>query len=171
MKQVLLAINGDNPTTAVFNYAVDLCTRIRAELNILQFLKERRLTEYLLSTKKKVRCVGRLLEDSFAGVAFAEEGMPDMADEILSGASEPLKKLISNKAGMSFEIALINGSPETDLESYIENHHDIILTIFDPSTDSSDPPGRNRVNIEQIKKKLSVPLVIVMSSVQAEMIL
>jgi len=54
MKQVLLAIDGDIPTDSVFQYAVGLCRRIQAQLNILQFVKKKSLTQCISSTKKKV---------------------------------------------------------------------------------------------------------------------
>ena len=95
MKQVLLAINGDIPTNLVFQYSVGLCKRMKAELNILQFMQNRKLTHCIFSTKKRVGRLGKFLEDSFAGVAFAEQDVFYMADEFLSGVSDPLKDLIN----------------------------------------------------------------------------
>ncbi len=162
MKQVLLAINGDIPTNSVFQYAVSLCTRISADLKILQFIGGRKLTQCLSSTKKKVRSIGHFLEDSFAGIAFAEHGEFYMADEILSGVSEPLKEMLTlNDSCVSFTVILSDGEPETDLSRYIEENRDIVLTIFDPSVDTPVQPGLNLAIIDQIKQNLSVPLVVV----------
>ena len=162
MKQVLLAINGDIPTNSAFLYSVDLCKRISAELNILQFIKDRKLTQRLTTTKKRVGRLGRFLEDSFAGVAFAEEGAFYLADEFLSGVSDPLKQLIKvNESGVSFKVALSHGNPETDLLNYIDNHQEIVLTVFDPSTNMRNHPRQYLAIMEQIKKKLCVPLVVV----------
>jgi hypothetical protein len=164
MKQVLLAINGNIPTNTVFNYAVGLCTGIRAELGILQFVKNKKWAACLLSTPKKVRHLGKILEDSFAGAAFAEEGMFCAADEILSGVSKPLKQLLDkNKMSVPYRVVLSNGNPETDLSQYIENHHEIILAIFDPSKDAGKNFGAQLPEIEQIRKRFRVPLVFVKS--------
>lgn len=45
MKRVLLAINGDIPTNPIFNYAVGLCKRISADLDILQFINAQKLSK------------------------------------------------------------------------------------------------------------------------------
>lgn len=162
MKQILLAINGDIPTKTVFRYSVDLCNRIRAELNILQFIQNGNLTRRLANTHKKVGRLGKFLEDSFAGVAFAEEGAFSMADEMVSGISDPLRKLIrNNQTGVPVKVALSHGRLETELSNYIERHQDIVLAIFDPATDVQKHPRQYLSTMEQIKRKLCVPLVIV----------
>ena len=165
MKQVLLAINGDIPTSAVFHYSVGLCKRINAELNILQFVKEEKLAQCISNTKKRVKRLGKLLEDSFAGIAFAEEGLPEMASEFLSEISGPLKELIKvNPPGLSLKVAVSNGNPEIELSNYIDKHQDIILTVFDPSGDQQNLPKHSLALIERIRRKLGVPLVVVKSS-------
>jgi len=158
----LLAINGEIPTKTVFQYSVDLCVRIRAELNILQFIKDGNFTRRLKESKKKVSRLGNFLENSFAGVAFAEEGAFSMADEMLSGISDPLKKLInSNKTSVPCQVGFSHGHLETELSGYIDLHQDIVLTIFDPATDVRKHPRKYLATMEQIKNKLCVPLVIV----------
>jgi len=164
MKQILLAINGDIPTKTVFQYSVDLCNRIRAELNILQFIKSGSLTRRLTDTHKKVGRLGKFLEDSFAGVAFAEAGSFSMADEMLSGVSDPLRELIKNsQTRVPFKVAFSHESLETELSSYIDQHQDIVLTIFDPATDIRKHPQKYLATMAQIKKKLCIPLVTVNS--------
>jgi len=162
MKRVLLAINGDIPNKSAFQYAIGLCSRISAELNIVQFIKAKKMARCIRTTRNKVRQLGRVLEDSFAGAAFAEEGAFDAADEILNNVSNPLRELIEhNTANVSFKVAVSNGDPETDLTNYIEDHQQVVLTIFDPSKDKADPSGNYRTMIEHMKKKLCVPLVVV----------
>lgn len=165
MKQVLLAIDGDIPTDSVFQYAVGLCRRIQAQLNILQFVKKKSLTRCISSTKKRVGHLGKRLEDTFAGVAFAEEGLPHMADEFLPHVSDSLKKLINgNPAGISLEVKVSSSSLEKELSNYIDDHQDIVLTIFDPSRDQPMEAGQSLSTIDAIKKNLSVPLVVVKAS-------
>ncbi len=164
MKQVLLAINGDIPTNSVFQYSVDFCKRISAELNILQFIQNRKITHCISSTKNRVGRLGKFLEAYFAGAAFAEQGVFYMADEFLSGVSDPLRDLIKfNKIGVPFKVTLSNGDPETELSSYIDNHRKIVLMIFDPSKDMENQPKKYLATVEQIKKKLYVPLVVLKS--------
>lgn len=165
MKQVLLAIDGAMPTKPVFQYAVGLCRRIGAGLNILQFFQEARASRRLAETRGKVGRLGRLLEDSFAGVAFAEEGMFKMADSLSTDVSDPLKELIqASPNAVPVRAAVSGGRPETDISRYVEAHQDIVLTIFDPSGDRTQPPGRRRTMIDNIRKRLRVPLVVVRTS-------
>jgi len=165
MKQVLLAINGDIPTNAVFHYSVGLCKRINAELNILQFVKQEKFAQCISNTKKRVKRLGKLLEDSFAGIAFAEEGVPDMADEFLSSVSGPLKELIKvNPPEVSVKVAASTGNPEIELSNYVDKHQDIILTVFDPSRDQQNPSEHSLALIERIRKNLGVPLVVLKPS-------
>ncbi len=163
MKQVLLAIDGNIPTDSVFQYAVGLCRRIQAELNILQFIKTESLTQCISATQKKVGRLGKLLEDSFAGIAFAEEGVPHLAGEFLPDVSDSLKKLIKGNpdSGVYYKASASSGTPEKELFNYIDDHQDIVLTIFDPSTDPRSKTGRSFTTIETIKKKLRIPLVVV----------
>jgi hypothetical protein len=162
MKQVLLAINGDTPTNTVFTYAIDLCARIQTELYILQFVDKKKWTKCLVSAQTRGRHLNRRMENSFAGVAFAEEGLFRMADEIMSGVSSPLKDLLAlNHGPVPVKVALSQGCPETDLSPYIEEHQNIILTIFDPSKNVTGRSGKTREIIQQIKRNLCVPLVVV----------
>jgi len=164
MKQVLLAINGDIPTNSVFQYSVGLCKRMKAELNILQFIQNRKLNHCISATKKKVGRLGKFLEDSFAEVAFAEQDVFYRADEFLSGVSDPLKDLVNfNKTEVPFKVTLTSGDPGTELSSYIDNHQEIVLTIFDPSKDVQNQPKQCLATVEQIRNKLYVPLVVVKS--------
>jgi len=165
MKQVLLAIDGNSPTDSVFQYAVGLCRRIQADLNILQFVRDERLTRCLSVTKKKVGRLGKLLEDSFAEVAFAEEGLAGMGKEFRPGISDALNELIqAGQAGVALEVTVSSSSPEKDLPHYIDDHQDIVLAIFDPSTDQTGRAGHSLLTIETIKKKLRIPLVVVKTS-------
>jgi len=153
MKRVLLTINGKIPTKSVFQYSVGLCKMIHAELTILQFIS---------STRRRVGHLGKFLENSFAGVAFAEQGVHSMAMEFMPGISNPLKEMIELKEmEMPFKVGLSRGNPETELSNYIENHQEIILTVFDPSKDSKKNPKYQLEMIEQIKKRLCIPLVMV----------
>ena len=162
MKQVLLAIDGNIPTDSVFQYAVDLCGRIQAQLNILQFIKKEGLNRCLSSTKKKVGRLGKLLENSFAGIAFAEEGVAHMAGEFLPDVSDSLRELIKRgHAEISLEVTVSSGKPEKELSNYIDDHQDIVLTIFDPSRDQPMEAGNSLLTIDTMKKNLSVPLVVV----------
>ena len=162
MKQVLLAINGEQPTFSVFQYAVDLCKRIDAKLSILQFLNEQKYKTNFSSTKKKVKRIGRFLENSFADIALAEEGSLFTTGETSDDVTSPLQKLLAAHKNLSLHrVAFCGGNPEKDLPEFIEEHQGIVLTIFDPTEDSPGSPSTVPVQIKKLKKKIDVPFVIV----------
>lgn len=162
MKKVLLAINGDIPTHSIYSYSVDLCRRMKAGLDIVQFLKENKLTDCISSTKKKVGSLGRFVEDSFAGVAFAEENLPQTGLNIAAGISPPLKYLIlEDNPDVLNSVTLSEGELETELSELVEDRKDIVLAIFDPSTEKRRHEVKGSHKIKLLRKKLCVPLVVV----------
>lgn len=164
MKKVLLAINGDTPTQTIFRYAVDLCRRMKADLDIIQFIKEKKIPGCISSTRKKMESLNRIMEDSFAGIAFAEENFRDEGIEIATGISPPLKHLIEqDKPDVLKQVTLGDGDLETELSGYIENRKNIVLTIFDPSSESRKRRLKNRIKIKLLRQKLCVPVVVVKS--------
>lgn len=150
MKQVLLAINTLTPSKQAFRYAVDLSRRIRAELSILRILDKERLAEHFSVSREKAASLGRSLEDAFAQVAFAEEGL---------GGPDPLRTMLS---GSSFDTAAAGGNkdPDADLKQFVDIHHDVVLTILD-SAAGQESPNEKKARINKLKKKLGVPLVVI----------
>ncbi len=132
MKQILLAINGNSPTALAFQYAVDLCKRIKAELKVLQFIRKKRVE----------RCL-----------SHPNNTIPSLCVKELQPRSQ--------KAGVPFQISLCAGELEKELPEYIDNHQEIVLTIFDSSSGRqiSTPPGKK--SLRRIKKNIPVPLVII----------
>jgi hypothetical protein len=163
MKQVLLTIDGNIPTHTVFRYAVALCKRISAELSILQFIKSRNFEGYLSKTKKSVFRVGKYLENSFAAVTYAEAGEHGTANEMLSEAYGLMQELLpeSEQAGVPFQMSFCSGKPDQKIPDYVDNHQDIILTIFDYAKGKNGLNKSDSTTIERIKRKLVVPLVVI----------
>ncbi len=162
MKQVLLAINGYSPTKIVFEYSIGLCRRMEAGLNILQFVPKKFLSRYVVSTRRQMGRISRHLEDSFAGAAFAEKGLPRLADEFLPGRTSPLGELIRVDAdGIPLKVKITSGNPETGITDYVSIHQDIVLAVFDPSEDRKAHSRDALPMIRKIKSYSGVPLVVV----------
>ena len=143
MKQILLAIDGEEPSQPVFQYAADLCRQIRAELCILQFTREKQARQ----ARNPRACEDRM------GFSSA----PARLDN--GTVSAPLKHLLKTAGpAVPFRVALSPGSIENGLSDYIDTHHDVILTVYDPA---QDPASHWAARINAIKGKLGVPLVIV----------
>ncbi|HCY84390.1 MAG TPA: hypothetical protein DHV36_04575 [Desulfobacteraceae bacterium] len=162
MKQILLAINTRAPSEQAFRYAVDLSRRIRAGLSILRFMDKGTLWEHFSVSREKAAGLGRFLEDAFAQVAFAEEGVrPEVSRD-----ADPLRRILSGDTpAPAPDISEGHGDPDADLRQFVDDHHDVVVTILDEGvleeTADGGSPGRNRARIEKLKKKLGVPLVVV----------
>ncbi|WDP91247.1 MAG: universal stress protein [Desulfobacter sp.] len=160
MKQILLAIDGDTPTRPVYQYTADLCRQVKAELCILQFTTETQVRQCSLSTPKP--------DSPSLKTSAARQGGVCKADPILTGVPAPLKKMLkSPDCPVPFKVTLSAGTPETQLSDYIDTHHDIILTVYDPSLDRRRATGSAATRINALKGKLQVPLVIVNSEKRA----
>ncbi len=160
MQKVLLAIDGINPDRRVFDYAVQLCKRIKAELSVFQIINPRRYREYLKTVRKRADNTRKYIEGAMVAATFAETGEHETAREIMSKALENTNRLLpeSEKAGVRCHFAVKTGSPAKEIINYVNAHRDVVLTIYDSSFEDRDGtrgvPGK-------IKQKLAVPLVVV----------
>ena len=163
MKQILLVINGESATNSSFQYAVDLCKKIKAELSILQFVNKKSVERCITETSKGIKAVGKRLENTFAAAAFMEEGDNDTANQILSSPTPSVMELLpkSKKAGVPVRVSLSDNAPEKELPIYIDNHQDIVLTIYDSSPGQASSASRGKDPLKRIKNRLPVPLVVI----------
>ena len=166
MQKVLLAIDGINPDRKVFEYAVQLCQRIKADLSIFQVINPRRYKEYLKTIRKRADNARKYIEGAMVAATFAEAGEHETAREIMSKALENINRLLpeSEKAGVQCHFAVKTGNPAKEIINYVNGHRDVVLTIYDSSLE--DRKGTRGVKKQQgvprkIKQQLAVPLVIV----------
>lgn len=177
MKQILLAISRETPSRKAFSYALDLSRKIRAELGILRFMEKRGLAEHFPVSREKAARLGRFLEDSFADVALAEEGMetvrsrtakisgqkPSISTSPGEGRSQtdPLRKLLTaDDPEIRPECAAAETDTDTDLTRFVDTHRDVVLTILD-SPDEGRSPAQAKARIKKLKRTLGVPLVVI----------
>lgn len=166
MKKVLLAIDGIDPDRNVFQYAVELCKRITAELNVFQIIRPRNYSKYLVKIRKKAGQARISFKGCMAAAAFAEAGEHESAKEIMKEVSEQTNLFLaeSQKAGVHCHFSMKQGNPEKEIIDYVNHHRDVVLTIYDSSAEDVERTGilskKKRV-ITNINKKLTVPLVVV----------
>ena len=167
MKEILLAIDGNSPTKCTFQYAVDLCKRIKAGLRILQFIRKKQKQSCLSDTSQDIDHVEKTLElVSLGSAAFPQDVDKGIAHELSSNYSVSMKDLLprSQKAGVPFKMFLSSGEPEKELPDYIDNHQEIVLMVLDASSHMQQHSRYNKSrkkSLGRIKKNLTVPLVIV----------
>jgi hypothetical protein len=135
-KTVLLVIEGERPTQAAFQYALNLCRRTGAELDILQVICKNESNDNYDALSHRMSAGSRRLVD--------------MMQQLES-------------AGIAFKITMRIGEVEQKLFNYAKRHKDVGMVVFDsPRSKTSikkDPTWRNL--IDQISKQLSIPLITV----------
>jgi len=168
MKKVLLVIDGITPDKKVFRYAIQLCKRIKAELNVFQIINPRNYGEYLKKVRKGAGHARGYIESSMVAATFAEAGEHETAKEIMSVALRNINLLLpeSEKEGVQCHFTIKPGAPDKEIINYVNTHRDVVLTIYDSSRKDHDETSftsKKRAVSRQIKQKLSVPLLVVHS--------
>lgn len=166
MKKILLAIEGAAPDRSTFNYAVALCKRMRAGLEILQILSPRTYRSYLEKVKRSARHAKNTFEDAMVAVTFAEAGQHDFVEQMREQACANLDRLIPEpeRDGLEYHLTLKPGNPDDEIVRYVCDHRDVVLTIYDASGVVKDGqkclPKKKRNKIPAIAQKLPTPLVL-----------
>jgi len=165
MEKVLLAIDGITPDRKVFGYAVQLCKRIKADLNVLQIIRPRNYTKYIKKIRERTNYARNYFEGSMIAATFAEAGEHDTANAIMAEARRNINKLLpeSEKAGIQYQLTMKSGDPNKEIIEYVNAHRDVVLTIYDTSQKGHHETGigkRNRPMAREMRQMLSVPLVV-----------
>jgi len=166
MEKVLLAIDGMIPEQKAFRYAVALCKRIKAELGIFQIIRPQYYREYKKKIRNKASIAKKFFEGSMMAATFAEAGEHEVALDIMDEATTEIRRLLkeSEEAGVPCHFSIKTGSPENEIVNYVNDHRNVVLTIYDvsdPDAGGADHIYRKVDALAKIKKSLSVPLVTV----------
>lgn len=165
MEKVLLAIDGVNPNGRAFSYAVELCKRIRAELNVLQVISPRNIAHYLKMVHEGARCAKEYIEGTMVAAAFSEAGEYEAARDLRAQALQKINQLLpqSERVGVPFRVTIKSGRPSNEIICYVEEHRDVVLTIYDrarkenPSCNCVVPDS---VVLRKVREQLPIPLVV-----------
>ncbi len=165
MEKILLAIDGIAPDSRIFNYAVALCKRMRAGLDVLQIIGPRSCRKYLKKVKQSALNARSVFEDTMVAVTFAEAGQHDITGQLKMQVFENIDRLIpkSEKDGIDYHLTLKCGNADEEIVRYVCDHRDVVLTIYDAfgAQDKQERPSVIKRNaVRQIGQKLSTPLVI-----------
>ena len=166
MEKVLLAIDGMTPDQKAFHYAIALCKRIRAELSIFQIIRPRYYHKSVEKIRKNAFLARKFMESSMVAATFAEAGEHETALDIMAEASKEIKRLLSEskKSGVHCHFSMKSGNPEKEIIDYVNEHRNVVLTIYDASNQGADQNGNvyeKEHVLAKIKKNLSIPLVTV----------
>jgi hypothetical protein len=163
MEKVLLAIDGITPDERAFQYAVELCLRIKGELNVLQVIGQRTSAGCLAAIKNKASQAKQYIEGSMMAAAFAEAGEYETADELMTEAMKNINKLLpeSEKAGVTCHVTMKSGDPEKEIVSFVREHKDVVITVYDAADDETQPSRKKKNMLQHMLKALPIPIVMV----------
>ncbi len=169
MKKVLLAIDGMSPDKNAVRYTVQLCRRMKAELNVLQVISPKNCGRYLSEARKKARPAKRYMEGALMAVAFAEAGEHETAEALMSEALRNFKELLpeSEKEGLRYHLTVKAGNLKREIVRYLNEHRDVVLAVYDAHYRKGTDAGfakRYGSFTEEIQKALSIPLVVIRNS-------
>jgi len=165
MKKILLAIEGVAPDSDTVDYAVALCKRMRAGLEILEILSPRACKSYLAKVKRGARRARSAFEDAMVAVTFAEAGQHDIVEQMKVHANDNLDRLIPKpeRDGLEYHLTLKPGNPDDEIVRYVCDHRDVVLTIYDAAgLDERECrlDKKRKKKIPAIAQKLPTPLVL-----------
>ena len=171
MEKVLLAIDGIHPNKKILEYAVDLCKRIKAELNILQIIDRRMYKTYLKKMQKGLSATSKYFSDSMVAVTFAEAGEHETALKLMPEAFGKIKSMLPENQDeeIGYDLKMTRGNSGQEIIDYVEKNRDVVMAIYDRATSGEDPENagdsnskkRNTTVSSTIRQKLSVPIVVI----------
>jgi len=165
METVLLAIDGITPDEKAFYYAVELCSRIKAELKVLHIVKPQNLNNLLEKAIDKAKHAKLFFEGTMVAATFAEAGEHEAADDLMNQALININKLLpeSEKAGIPCHLTMKSGNPSEEIVHFVREHKDVVIAVYDPTGEkkhnTSDPKIKKM--IRSITDSLPIPLVMV----------
>ena len=166
MQRILLAIDGITPDKKALYYAVELCKRIKAELSVLEVISPRNYPRYIKNLGERVNQARRYVEDSMVAVTFAEAGDHEVARALQEEAQKKISQLLpeSERDAVHCRLSMKSGSPDKEIVRYVNDHRDIVLTIYDTPEGQSDETVRERKTgsvPRRIREQLLTPLIVV----------
>ena len=166
MQKILLAIDGITPDKKALYYAVELCKRIQAELAVLEIISYRNYFRYIKSWGDRVNQARKYVENSMVAVTFAEAGNHEMAKALQEEAQKKFSQLLpeSERDAVHCHLSMKSGSPDKEIVRYVNDHRDIVLTIYDTlEHETAEKAGERKTKpvSRRIRQQLLTPLVVV----------
>ena len=165
MGKVLLAIDGITPDKKAFNYAVELCTRIKAELNVLQIIRSQNANNFLDKAISRAKHAKLLFEGTMVAATFAEAGEHETAANLMNQALANINKLLpeSEKSGIPCHLTMKSGNPSEEIVRFLQEHKDVVIAVYDPADEKDHNTSDRKIKkmIRSITDALPSPLVMV----------
>ena len=170
MKTVLFTTDHMTPDRKALDYALMLCWRMTAGLEVLHILQ---VPKFPGHCGKHRHIPIQPERDRFASammtVTLAEAGVHDPSETLKAAAYDQFKGLLPDQPDTRIDYrCVVTGEPSgAIIERYVRNHRHIVLAVFDPRLHRDSSGARKKENCPagvQDMPKLSIPLVIVKNS-------
>lgn len=136
-RTVLLVVEGEAPDASAFSYALNLCTRMNAELDILQVIEiSGKADDYELLSHK---------------MAHGSRNLVDLVRQL-------------EQTNIPFKVTMRLGEPGSKLFNYAKRHKDVAMVILD-SPRARTASSRNDAWakwVKDVSRQLSIPLIAVL---------
>lgn len=167
MKSVLFATDHMTPNRKALDYALLLCRRMTAGLEVLHILRVPPPSDSPGNHRHPpIQPSGDAAVSAMVTVAAAESGAHDPPDALRAAAYDQFKGQLPDQPDTRIDYrCLVAGEPAgTIIERYVRNHRHIVLAVFDPTL-HRDPSGALKKETcpagVQVMPKLSIPVVLV----------
>jgi len=168
MKTVLFAVDHMTPDQKALDYAVTLCRRMVAKLDVLHIIRSPgSQTRQMKKLKSGILLVRDAFENAMVTATYAEAGAPDPESVLKAAAYDQFARMLPEKVEpcIDYHCVVTGEQSDTVIERYVHGHHNVVLTVFDPRTSSSsrssDRKKVNRTPGRGVMPKLAIPLVLV----------
>ncbi|MCB2147831.1 MAG: hypothetical protein KQI81_15235 [Deltaproteobacteria bacterium] len=167
MKTLLFATDHLTPDRKALDYALVLCRRMRAGLEVLHILQG---TNSVGNPGKHRHTPVHLAGNDYAGAVVTatvgEAGLHDPSEALKAAASDQFQRLLPDPPDTRIDYrCVVTGEPtRTIIERYVRNHRHIVLTVFDPRLHHHPSGARKKESRPAGGKampKLPIPLVLV----------
>ena len=167
MKSVLFATDHMTPNRKALDYAMMLCRRMTAGLEVLHILRVPNPPGNSGNHRHPpIQPSGDAVVSAMVTVTAAESGEHDPSDAFKAAAYHQFKEQLPDQPDTRIDYrCLVTGeSTGTIIERYVRNHRQIVLAVFDPAL-HRDPSGAQKKEKcpagGQVMPKLSIPVVLV----------
>jgi hypothetical protein len=169
MKTVLFATDHIPPDPKALDYALALCKRLAARLEVLQILqspadgtRSRRL--HRTAKQGADRTMDTVRSDRPPAEDHATESNADVPFQFET--VDQLQRLYSDHPSthIDYRFEIAHGTAGAAIEQYVRSHRDIVLTVFDPRSEryfAAAPGKTDRPVRKKAMPRLAVPLVLV----------
>jgi hypothetical protein len=166
MKTVLFAVDHMTPDQKALDYALTLCRRMLARLDVLHIIQSpENQTRYLETIKSKVRLARDAFENAMVKATFAEAGVRDPESVLKAAAYDQFRRVLpkdANDDGFDYHCVVTGEAAGAVIERYVHGHRNVVLTVFDPQpqmSSSADTSKVDRATGGRVMPKLAIPLV------------